>query len=124
MATKKVTEEDIHLTEAMIARSYNNMKQAVTKMPSDLTKPLSGVVKDHPIAVAAGAAGAGLIAYEFIRLITPRVVVKEMALQPELEVKGPVQKSDLTSQVISFAMPYLLAHLQTYLGKVMSGQKG
>ncbi len=84
---KKVTEEDLKATEALLASSFKNMKSSLTRIPGDMVKPVTSTVKAHPYATLAAAAGAGLIAYQLIRLMTPRVVTREVHVGPQGEVK-------------------------------------
>lgn len=120
--SRPVTDEDVHITEALIAHSFSNLKKSLSKKPIDLTKPVTDTIKEHPLATVGVAAGAGLLAYELIRLVTPRVVVKEIAVQPQVEVREQRRK-DLTSQLVSLAMPYLAGILQQELGRIISGSR-
>jgi hypothetical protein len=116
---KKVTEEDLKVTEAMLARSFANLKSSVTRVPSDLVKPVTGTVREHPYATVAAAAGIGLIAYEFIKLVTPRVVMKEVKVQPRVDVSER-GRSKLTSQAMALAAPYLVGYLQQEVSRLLS----
>jgi hypothetical protein len=116
---KKVTEEDLKVTEAMLARSFTNLKSSMTRVPSDIVKPLTGTVREHPYATIAAAAGIGLVAYEFIKLVTPRVVMKEVKVQPRVDVSER-GRSKLTSQVMALAAPYLVGYLQQEVSRLLS----
>lgn len=116
---KKVTEEDLKVTEAMLARSFANLKSSVTRVPSDIVKPVTGTVREHPYATIAAAAGIGLVAYEFIKLVTPRVVMKEVKVQPRVDVSER-GRSKLTSQVMALAAPYLVGYLQQEVSRLLS----
>lgn len=121
---KKVTEEDIHITEALIADSFSRIKKSVIQAPHDLVRPATNIVKEHPFATTATAAGAGIVAYQLIRLFMPRVVVKEVQVQPQAEVKGVARgRSDMTSQLLSLATPYIASYLQQYVGKIIAGER-
>jgi len=116
---KKVTEEDLKATEALLARSFSNMKSSLTRIPGDMVKPVTGTVKEHPYASVAAAAGAGLIAYELIRLMTPRVITREVKVQPNVEVKEHARPS-LTSQIMAFATPYIINYLQQEVTRLLA----
>lgn len=116
---KRVTEEDLKATEAMLARSFSNMKSSVTRIPSDMVKPVTSTVKEHPFASLAAAAGIGLIAYELIRLMTPRVVTREVKVGPQGEVKERA-RSSLTSQIMAFAAPYVISYLQQEITRFLT----
>jgi hypothetical protein len=115
---KKVTEEDLKVTEALLARSFSNLKSSLTRIPGDMVKPVTGTVKEHPYASMAAAAGAGLIGYEIIHLMTPRVVVREVKVQPQVEAKEHARAS-LTSQIMSFAAPYIAGYLQQEVTRLL-----
>ena len=116
---KRVTEEDLKVTEAMLARSYTNLKSSLTRIPGDMVEPVTGTVKAHPYASTAAAAGIGIIAYELIRLLTPRVVTREVKVQPQVEVKEHARPS-LTSQIMAFAAPYIVSYLQQEVTRLLA----
>jgi hypothetical protein len=108
---KNVTEEDLKATEALLANSFSNMKSSLTRIPGDIVKPVTSTVKAHPYATLAAAAGAGLIGYQLIRLMTPRVVTREVKVGPQGEVKESTRPS-LASQIMAFAAPYIVTYIQ------------
>ncbi len=108
---KNVTEEDLKATEALLASSFKNMKSSLTRIPGDMVKPVTSTVKAHPYATLAAAAGAGLIGYQLIRLMTPRVVTREVKVGPQGEVKEHTRPS-LASQIMAFAAPYIVSYIQ------------
>ncbi|MCD1294751.1 hypothetical protein CUJ83_07030 [Methanocella sp. CWC-04] len=127
---KPVTEDDLRVTEEMIGRSFGNLKKAVLKVPSDIVRPVTDLVEEHPYATIAAAAGTGLIIHEAIRIATPKVVVKEVPVpvkEGEAEKpapkKGPDIISQLTSQVVSMATPYAIAYLEKELANMFTGKK-
>lgn len=108
---KNITEEDLKATEALLASSFSNMKSSLTRIPGDMVKPVTSTVKAHPYATLAAAAGAGLIGYQLIRLLTPRVVTREVKVGPQGEVKEHTRPS-LASQIMAFAAPYIVSYIQ------------
>lgn len=121
---RRVTEEDLHVTEALIAESFGKIKQSVLSAPRNAVQPATSLIREHPFATAATAAGAGLVAYELIRLVTPRVVMKEISVQPQVEVKeAGRRREDMTSQLLALATPYLVGYLQQYVGRMVSGER-
>lgn len=126
---KNVTEEDLHITEALISQSFSNLMGAISKVPEDMTKPVrdsikpvTGTIKEHPYASIAAAAGVGIIAYQFIRLVTPRVVVKEVRLEPEVRIKED-GRSSAASQILALAAPYIAGYLQQEISRLLSKPK-
>lgn len=120
---KSVTEEDLKATEAMLASSFTNMKSSLTRIPGDMVKPVTSMVKAHPYASLAAAAGVGLIAYELIRLMTPRVVTREVKVQPRVEIKEHA-RSSLTSQIMAFAAPYIVGYIQQEVRRMLARPAG
>jgi hypothetical protein len=116
---KKVTEEDLKVTEALLASSFNNMKNSLARIPGDMVKPVTSTVKAHPYATVATAAGAGLMGYQLIRLMTPRVITREVKVGPQGEVKEPARAS-LASQILSIAAPYILGYLRQEVTRLLA----
>jgi hypothetical protein len=120
MSTKqRITEEDLKATEALLAISYANMKHSLARIPGDIVKPVTGTVKAHPYASLAAAAGAGLIGYELINLMTPRVVTKEVNVPSRSEVKEHASSS-MVSQIMTFAAPYVVSYLQQEVTRLLT----
>ena len=122
MAKPRVTEEDILLTEALIGQSFARLKTSVAKAPHDLVSPMTTTIREHPFATAAAAAGAGMIAFRVINMFMPKVVVKEVPAKHKITVKEGGQ-SNLTGQIMSIAMPYVMGFVQQELGKMMAGRE-
>ncbi|HEY3421737.1 MAG TPA: hypothetical protein VGK13_01165 [Methanocellaceae archaeon] len=116
---KNVTEEDLKATEAMLASSFKNMKSSLTRIPGDMVKPVTNIVKAHPYATVVAAAGAGLIGYQLIRLMTPRVVTREVRVGPKGEVTEH-KRSSLASQIVAFAAPYIVSYIQQEVTRFLS----
>jgi hypothetical protein len=116
---KNITEDDLKATEALLAQSFSNMKNSLTRIPGDMTKPVTNTVKAHPYATLVAAAGAGLIGYQLIRLMTPRVVTREVKVGPQGEVKES-KRSSLASQIMAFAAPYVITYLQQEITRFLA----
>lgn len=123
---KQVTEEDIKLTEERLASSFRGLKESITRAPSDAVKPVTDTVKAHPFITIGAALGVGIIAFRAIMLLTPRtrIINREIVVRPQVEVKELHKKSvtsDLMSQAIALAYPYLMAYLKNELSRFTSG---
>lgn len=116
---QKITEADLKATEALLAISYANMKRSLARIPGDMVKPVTGTVKAHPYASLAAAASAGLIGYELIKLMTPRVITREVNVQPQGEVKEHAYSS-MASQIMTFAAPYVVSYLQQEVTRLLT----
>jgi hypothetical protein len=126
--SKRVTEEDVKATEARIKESFAGLKHAVKSLPSEATKPMTDVVKKHPYASVATAAGTGFLAYRILSLLLPRtkVVNSEITAQPELELKEHKKSSRLSkmfSQAVALATPYIASYVQNEAARLLSGPK-
>ena len=124
---RRVTEEDLLITEALIAESYGRLKQSVVQAPSRALRSAGRAIIGHPFAAAAAAAGAGVIVYKLLGLLTPRVVVEEADVQPHATVKAAGSRPDLMMEILSvilpLAAPYVAGLIQSYLGKIHPGER-
>ncbi|WP_048198427.1 hypothetical protein [Methanocella arvoryzae] len=121
MAKHKVTEEDIRLTEALIGQSFGRLKTTVARAPHDLIRPATSTIRDHPFMTTAAAVGTGIVAFRIIRMLTPRVVVKEVPAKHNITVQEGGGGGSMVSQILALAAPYVMGVLQQELGKMMAG---
>lgn len=112
---RRVTEDDLLITEALIAKSYGRLKRSVVQAPSQALKSVSETVKRNPLATVAAIAGGGLVAYGLMRLVIPRGIGKEDRNRPNLT-------NEILSLIIPLAAPYLMSYIKHYLGRVLSGE--
>jgi hypothetical protein len=113
---RPVTEEDLHVTEALIADSFARLKRSIAEAPHEAVRPATNVIRDHPFAATAAAAGAGLIAFEVAKVaFGSRRRSKETGKSRHgVDVLGPL---------LSLATPYITSMLQQQLSRAMSGEK-
>ena len=123
MAKHKVTEEDLRITEALIGNAYGRLKTSLTQAPHDLVRPATSAIREHPFVAAAAAAGIGMAAYQAVRVMTPKVVVREVVTDTSGKQLEERSHTDLKSQLISIAMPYVMNYLQQELNKMMAGKE-
>ena len=114
-----ITEEDLLVTEALIAESYGRMKKSVIQAPSRALTSVGGTIKSHPFAAAGTAVAAGIVAYELIRLITPRAVSEETEYDPRIRSRSEKRRPDLMMEVLSMIMPLAVPYITDYLKKYM-----
>ena len=121
---RRVTEEDLLITEALIAESYGRLKQSVVRAPSRALRSAGQAICEHPFAAAATATVAGVIAYQLLGLLTPRVVAREADVQPHADVKNAGSRPDpmmeIVSVILPLAAPYVAGLIQSCLGKTQS----
>jgi len=117
---RQVTEEDIILTEELIARSYGRLKQSVVQAPSRALRGAGNTLKEHPIAAAGAAVGAGITLYGLFRLMTRQGSVKESAAYGREKQSGPDMKRVILSLIIPIVTPYIAGYLGKYVGRIFS----
>ena len=118
---RQVTEEDILITEAMIARSYGRLKHSVARAPSRAFSSMGGTIRKHPVATAAVAVGAGLALYGIFRLAT-RPGKPGSGGGREHKSRSDM-KMEIFSMILPIITPYIVSYLEKYLGKIYSGKQ-
>jgi hypothetical protein len=113
---RRVTEEDIHVTEALIADSFGRLKKSITEAPHEAVRPASSLIREHPFVATAAAAGVGVIAFQIFRMVAPRKESKGH------EKRGGLS-SGLVGQLLSLAAPYIASTLQQQLSHALSGER-
>ena len=116
---KRITEEDLLVTEALIAESYGRLKKSVVDTPARALVPLSQIIREHPLEAAATAVGGGIAAYGIARMMAPsrradgdkkRHGKKKKARRRQ----DPVM--DILSVLLPLAIPYLTGFIEKYTG--------
>lgn len=125
MPKKAVTEDDIKVTEARLAGSFESLKKSITTIPHEAARPVTDVVKAHPYATVAAAAEAGFVLYSLLSLMIPKtkIIKREVTVQPQVEVKEREVKSfssKLFSEAVALATPYITSYLGSELARVRS----
>ena len=120
---RQVTEEDILMTEAMIARSYGRLKQSVVQAPSQVLSSLGKTVKKHPFAAAATAVGAGITLYGLFRLMTRQGAARKSAAGSREQSSRPDMKREIRSMILPIVTPYIAGYLEKYMGRIFSGDR-
>jgi len=119
---RRITEEDLLITEALIAGSYGRLKQSVTEAPSRAFRSLSESAREHPYATAGTAVVAGVVLYGIIKKMTSHAPVQSQRQQ--VPVQKETSHSDLLKEmlplIIPLAAPYLLGYIRKYLGNIHS----
>jgi hypothetical protein len=111
---RRVTEEDAHVTEALIAESFGRLKKSITDAPHEAVRPATNIIRQHPFITTAAAAGIGIAAFEVFRIMAPRVAPKGT------EKRGGASPGFL-AQIWPLVAPYITTALQQQLGNALSG---
>ncbi|MFA5267782.1 MAG: hypothetical protein WC379_07400 [Methanoregula sp.] len=121
---RPITEDDIYLTELLIAKSYGKLKHSVGRASSDalscVGEAVSGTVRNHPVATAGAAAGAGLLMFMFFKLMNRGGSSRRRKTGEREERHRSTMTADLLGMLIPIAAPYFTAYLEKYLGRIVS----
>jgi hypothetical protein len=121
---RRVTEEDLLITEALIAESYNQLKQSVIQVPSRAYRLVGQTVREHPYESAATAVGAGAAVYGIINLMTARTCVQEPQERPRVTRQKDTGRPDLMQEMlpilIPLVAPYITDCIRNYIGEIRS----
>jgi hypothetical protein len=119
-APRRVTEEDLHVTEALIADSYARLKRSIAEAPRQAVSPAADMIKEHPFAATATAAGTGLLVSQLVKMFTQE---SPRGAGHKAEHKGGGTRSDLTSKVLSLATPVIVSVIQQRLSRARSRER-
>jgi hypothetical protein len=120
---RRVTEEDLLVTEALIAESYGSLKRSVVQAPSRAFRSVGQTAKEHPFATAATAVVAGVVVYGIIKMITSRSAAQESPKSSRKDTARPDIMHEMLSMMIPLAAPYVTGYIQKYLGRILSGDR-
>ena len=115
---RQVTEEDIIMIEELITRSYGRLKQSVVQAPSRALRCAGNTLKEHPLATAGAAVGAGITLYGLFRLMTRQGSVKESITYGTEKQSGPEMTRVILSLIIPIVTPYIAGYLGKHVGRV------
>jgi hypothetical protein len=121
---KPITEDDLLLTELLLARSLGNLKQSVVREASRTFSSVGGTVKKHPFAVAGAAVGAGVILYGLFRLLNRGGSGSRSVAGGREQASRSGMNTDLLSLMMPLIMPYITAYVGKYTGKMFSHGRG
>lgn len=116
---RQITEEDLLVTEALIAKSYGRLKKNIFQAPAKVLGPVSQTISEHPLEAAATAVGGGIAAYGIARMMTPCNSKKE-GKKRHGKKKSAKRRNDpmmdILSALLTLAIPYITVYLEKYMG--------
>lgn len=124
---RRVTEEDLLITEALIAQSYGQLKQSVVQAPSRAYRSLGQTAREHPYATAATAVVAGVAVYGIIKKMTTSSSQKEYRSSRTHQQNDTCHQDhmhDMLLMIIPLVAPYITSYIQKYLGSLQSEEHG
>jgi hypothetical protein len=124
---RRITEEDLLITEALIAQSYGQLKQSVIQVPSRAIHSIGQTVCRHPYATAGTAVVGGAAMYGLIKMMTSPGSLPEAPAQERVQAQKDIRHPDLMHEMllmlIPLAVPYITSYVQTYLASVQSKER-
>lgn len=126
MLKKNVTEGDLEVTEARLRESFTGFKRSLLDIPSDMAKPVTDTVRNHPYASMAAAVAAGFLAFRLasLALLRTKVVARETGARTQAEVTER-RKHSLVSRIVSGAVsmaePYIVNYAKIEAARLLSG---
>jgi hypothetical protein len=121
---RPITEDDVYLTELLIAKSYGNLKHSVVRTTSDafssVGETVGGTVRKHPYATAGAAVGAGIIMFMLFRMMNPGRSSGRKGGSDRDKMFRPEMTTDILGMLMPIAAPYLTAYLEKYLGRMFA----
>jgi len=113
---RQITEEDLLVTEALIAESYGRLKKSVVEAPSRALGSVGGTIRRHPFAAATTAIVGGLAAY----VIITRMTSHGSGAGQKMERSHPDLMHDLQSMIIPLVAPFIMGYIQKYINSIFS----
>jgi hypothetical protein len=124
---KRVTEEDLLITEALIAQSYGQLKQSVIQAPSRALKSAEITARQNPLATAGVAIVAGVALYGIFKMVTSNPSPHGAPGGGRSGLKKEAGHTDLLQKMlpmlIPLVIPYIGGYIQKYLGNIYSGER-
>jgi len=117
---RPITEDDVLLTELLIARSYGNLKKSVVKTSFEALGSVGGTLKKHPYATAGVAVGAGILLFGLFALMFRGGSGRKRADGDRDHASRPDMTAEIFSLLMPVVTPYLTAYLEKFLGRTFS----
>ncbi|MGE5831751.1 MAG: hypothetical protein ACM3X8_02410 [Methanomicrobiales archaeon] len=117
---RRVTEEDLLMTEAMIAESYGRLKMSLERTPSRVLRSASRTIVEHPIAAAGAVTVGGILAYKVLGMLQPRIADEKNGMGRKAGSR-PNLAGEIMSAVLPLATPYIARFIGDSLGSILAG---
>ena len=115
---RPITEEDLLVTEALIAESYGRLKKSVVQAPSRALGSVGGTIRRHPVAAAAAAIAGGIAAY----VIITRMTSHGSGVGQKKERRHPDLMHEMQAMIIPLMAPFIMGYIQKYIGRIFSAE--
>jgi hypothetical protein len=126
---RRITGEDLLVTEALVAESYGRLKRSVARAPSRALRSAGKAVLRHPFMAAAAGALAGILAFGLFGLMRPRGGGRDPRGGPDDAGKKAAESRpdlgmEILSAVLPLAAPYVADLIRSSLDRVLAGEPG
>jgi hypothetical protein len=124
---KRITEEDLLATEALIAQSFGQLKHSVIQAPSRALRSAEITARKNPLATAGVAIVAGVALYGIFKMVTSGPPSRGAPGGGRSGVNEERGHTDLIQQMLPMllplVLPYIGSYIQKYLGTIYTGQR-
>ena len=118
---RPITEDDILLTELLLARSYGNLKKSVIRTSCEALgsagEAIGGTVRKHPYAAAGAAVGGGVLLFGILALLLRRGSGKRADRDEQDRSSRRALAREFLSMLMPVFMPYITAYVEKHLGR-------
>lgn len=112
---QRITEEDILLTESLIAESYGRLKRSVVQAPFSALMSIGETMMKHPFETAAAAGGIGIGVAGLFNLMGRHGSAGEKDSRLKEEKSTPPDVSmEIIAMLIPMVAPYIVEYLEGY----------
>jgi hypothetical protein len=119
IVNKRITDEDLLITEKLIAGSYGLLKRSVIQVPLQVYDTIDETVRKHPLGAVISAIFTGGIVYEVISLIYPCTsALKSRDITPDpipVKQKTTDFNQEIMMMIIPLVTPFIVKSIQDYL---------
>ncbi len=124
---RQVTEEDLLITEALISKSYGQLKQSVIQAPSRVYRSISQTAREHPYETAAAGIVAGVAVCGIVKTKKSGAPVPEVQERVRVTIERDTSRQDLMQEMmkimIPMVTPYIAGYIQKYIGEIPSAER-
>lgn len=97
------------MTELLLAHSFENLKRSAVRASSRSLRSVGGKIREHPVAVAGAAAGAGILLFLLFRLISRGSSSDRGGGSRE------TARPDIAREIISMLVPVVTPYVTSYV---------
>ncbi|MFH0966539.1 MAG: hypothetical protein V1862_02485 [Methanobacteriota archaeon] len=122
---RRVTEEDLVITEALIAESYRHLKLSAIDTPSRALRTIGQSVQDHPLAAAGVAVVAGVAVCGIVNMRSSTTSKEKTPGLPDSvpkDTSSPNFLHEILFMILPLVVPSVVEYILKYQGENLSGE--